>query len=304
LDVISRTLLVNGGDMPHDWGKMHGPEIVARTLSNTAIPDKFGNLWQYHSRSDRHSKAACWGILFDLMQSSKVLAAHVKSEELGFGINHEMVDYKNSRKKNLDLVLCQPREAETKKKPQTFSSLVRGYGIVLTPDERELLGGLPVLTETPVGSVRIALEAKACMTAHVKALPRLYDELNSSHQTVHGSSDMVIAAAFVMVNIADWFISTELNRYSLKKKKPVVSRHRQPGDCQRVIDKAQEIPRRTGSTDPGFDALAIVVVDCKNDGSPVTLRSTSPAPDAADIYRYEQMIRRTAQAYDFRFGRT
>jgi uncharacterized RmlC-like cupin family protein len=39
-----------------------------------------------------------------------------------------------------------------------------------------------------VGAVLIALEAKACMTAHVKALPRLYDELNSSHQCVHGSS--------------------------------------------------------------------------------------------------------------------
>jgi hypothetical protein len=107
---------------------MHGPEIVVRTLTATRIDDKFGNQWQYHSRSDRHSKAACWGILFDLMQTSKVLASHVRSGEVGFGINHEMADFKNSRKKNLDLVLCQPRAAEPAgKDPRTFLSLAEDY---------------------------------------------------------------------------------------------------------------------------------------------------------------------------------
>jgi len=56
------------------------------------------------------------------------------------------------------------------------------------------------------------MEAKACMTAHQRALPRLYDELNSSHLTVHGAADHAIAAGFVMVNAATKFLSTDLNK--------------------------------------------------------------------------------------------
>ena len=45
------------------------------------------------------------------------------------------------------------------------------------------------------------------MTAHGKALPRLHDELNSSHLTIHGASDYAIAAAFALVNAAATFVS-------------------------------------------------------------------------------------------------
>ena len=58
----------------------------------------------------------------------------------------------------------------------------------------------------------MALEAKACMTAHQRALPRLYDELNSSHLTVHGATDQAIAAGFAMVNIAGQYLSPDLNK--------------------------------------------------------------------------------------------
>ena len=62
----------------------------------------------------------------------------------------------------------------------------------------------------PVGSVLLALEAKACMTAHIKALPRLYDELNSSQLTVHGAADQAIAAGLAIVNIATAFAKVNL----------------------------------------------------------------------------------------------
>ncbi len=79
------------------------------------------------------------------------------------------------------------------------------YEIELTADEERELLNLPELRSAPVGSVLMALEAKACMTAHQRALPRLYDELNSSQLTVHGATDQAIAAGFAMVNIADAF---------------------------------------------------------------------------------------------------
>jgi hypothetical protein len=88
---------------------MYGPGILVRSIS-VAVP--FGPSkaeWQYHPRSDRHSKIACWGILFDLLQSCPDLAAQAREGSVAFGINHEMKDFRQNRKKNLDLVVCTPR---------------------------------------------------------------------------------------------------------------------------------------------------------------------------------------------------
>ncbi len=283
---------------------MYGPGIVVRTMSDPTIEDDFGNRWQYHSRSDHHSKAACWGILFDLLQHSRLFAEHARSGEIVFGINHRMVDFKNNRKKNLDLVVATPGHGASKKRrAHTFASLVDEFEIKLTGEEKEILDTLPAFREGPVGAVRIALEAKACMTAHGKALPRLYDELNSSHMTVHGASDIAIAAGFVMVNLANTFISSDMNKHDMTKLEARVSDHKQPVACLRAIDKVLEIPRRTEMGTTGFDAIALVVVECRNDGTPVTLVERAPSPPPGTVLHYDSMIVRTAQLYDFKFGR-
>jgi hypothetical protein len=62
------------------------------------------------------------------------------------------------------------------------------------------------------------------MTAHQRALPRLYDELNSSHTTVHGASDHAIAAGFAMINIAPRYLSPDLNKKN-RASNPVWSVH-------------------------------------------------------------------------------
>src|SRR5262249_37293910 len=85
-----------------------GPSILVRTLSHPHVTDKHGNAWNYHSRSDHHSKVACWGIVFDLLRTSTLLRKHVAQGRVGFGINHEMRDFQHDRKKDLDLVICQP----------------------------------------------------------------------------------------------------------------------------------------------------------------------------------------------------
>ena len=86
---------------------MYGPDILVRTLSQTSRADRYGNAWQYHSRSDHHSKVACWAILFDLLVKCPLLRRHVDDGLVGFGINHEMRDFVHDRKKNLDVVLWQ-----------------------------------------------------------------------------------------------------------------------------------------------------------------------------------------------------
>jgi hypothetical protein len=101
---------------------MFGPEILVRTLSKPTRVDKRGNRWQYHSRSDHHSKVACWGIVFDLLRNSPLLRRHVEKGAVHFGINHEMRDFVHDRKKNLDLVLCTASGAKSKPSARTKSN--------------------------------------------------------------------------------------------------------------------------------------------------------------------------------------
>ena len=282
---------------------MFGPKLLVDTLSVPhSTPDKYGNHWQYHSRGDRHSKVACWGILLDLMDQCPTLVRHVADGTVAFGINHEMRDYQQNRKKNLDLVICTPGSG-SKKKTVTFAALAKKYSIPLPPPAKKLLRELPALEEAPVGFVQVALEAKAAMTAHVKALPRLHDELNSSHLTIHGASEEALAVGFVMVNIADRFFSTDMNKTKFKGLPPSESRHKQPDDAVRVIRKVSELPRSPRGGGTGFDAMGLVVVDCVNDGkTPVRLYTKKPAPQAGDIFHYESMIHRLAGLYKSRFA--
>lgn len=276
---------------------LYGPSILARTLSQSTRTDRFGNAWQYHSRSDHHSKVAFWSILFDLISSTPLLRKHIESGQVFFGIIHEMRDFALDRKKDLDLVICTPNGPP---EGQDFADLAKHYQILLEGPEAEALSVLPTLRRAPVGSVLIALEAKACMTAHQRALPRLYDELNSSHLAVHGASEHAIAAGFVMVNIADEYLSPDLNKKN-RAKDPEWSFHKQPRDASLAIEKAAQLPRRSKVGEHGYDALGLLVVDLKNDGSQVSIHARPPAPQRGEIFHYDSMITRLASHYATRF---
>lgn len=146
----------------------------SRASSVPGPEDKYGQRWQYHSRSDRHSKVGCWGVAFDLLGRSSLMQEHAKAGKIVLGVNHEMRDFHWDRKKDLDLVIARPESAPPPG-GQSFRSLVQRYGIPLTDAERHLMDSLPDIPIAPVSAVLVALEAKACMTAHVKSLPRLYD---------------------------------------------------------------------------------------------------------------------------------
>jgi len=279
---------------------MHGPRTIVATISAARLEDKVGNVWQYLSRGDHHSKIACWAIVFDLLLSCPLLRRHVEHGKMRFGINHEMRDFRQNKKKKLDLVLCTPRTEGLARKPQSLGSMARKYDVVLTSDAEADLAGLPALEEGPVASVLLALEAKACMTAHQRALPRLYDELNSSHQTVHGNSEHAIAAGFVMINAAERYLSPDLNK-PRREIETTWSTHVQPRDASLVVERVHQLPRRSGTNEIGYDALAILIIKCANDGSPVGLVEAEPAPKPGEIHYYESMIDRLANQYASRF---
>lgn len=81
-----------------------------------------------------------------------------------------------------------------------------------------------------------------------------------------------------------------------------VNVHRQPGDTQRVLQKVAEIPRRSGHSGNGFDAIGVTVLDFRNDGSPVRLVRTPPSPAPGDNFHYDSMIVRMANEYDTTFS--
>lgn len=166
----------------------------------------------------------CWGVTLDLMLACPLLREHVSTGKVSVGINHEMSDFRNKKKKNLDLVLCRSTESGTfggsksgKQAARTFAELAPIYGIALTDHERSLLDTLPPLKIGKVSSVLLAVEAKAAMTAFHKARPRLKDELTSSHQTIHGDTDEAIAAGLVMVNTASEFVSPDMNKFTHRR---------------------------------------------------------------------------------------
>lgn len=279
---------------------MYGPDILVRTLSKITREDRYGNGWQYHSRSDHHSKVACWGIVFDLLTVTPLLRRHIEAGVVHFGINHEMRIFANNRKKNLDLVLCTGSGEPGRLSRQSLETLAVDYEIDLSSEEAAVFAELPPLTRAPVGAVLMALEAKACMTAHQRALPRLYDELNSSHLTVHGANDEAIAAGFVMINVADRYLSPDLNKKH-RAADPEWSSHAQPRDATLAVDKIEQLPKRVKTGDTGYDALAIVLIDMANDGGPVKLVTTPPAPRPGEVHHYASMIDRLRQTYATRF---
>ncbi|MFF8357116.1 hypothetical protein ACF063_27125 [Streptomyces chartreusis] len=137
-------------------------------------------------------------------------------------------------------------------------------------ERQALLDDLPVIKEGPVGNILVALEAKACMTEHIKALPRLYDELNSSHQIVHGHSSQALSIGFFTVNASDGFYSPT------NTANPGPNKHNQPHALQRAVAQVTDLPRRSHHNSQGFDGLGIVVVDMNNDGTSLCKLVTDP----------------------------
>ena len=285
---------------------MRGPAIIARSMSVATTgspggrPFQHGNAWQYHPRSDRHSKIACWALLLDLLEHTALLRRHIGEGRVAVGINHQMHDFARNRAKNLDLVICTARRDDPKR--GTFASLVVPYTIRLSDADRAALEALPEIPLASPATVLMAVEAKACMTEFGKARPRLYDELNSSHSTIHGDTDGAIAAGFALVNAANVFVSPIRNPWPLAERAPLVSVHNQPKNLRSVTAKLAELPRRSRPGEEGFDAFAITVVDCANDGRPVELCKSGPGEHYPEIYGYAQTVDRLAHLYATRFS--
>ena len=269
---------------------MRGPTILARSMSIATRRGNSTRAWQYHSRSDSHSKIACWSLLFDLLLECDVVREAAERGRLGFRINHAMIGQIN---KTLDLVITVVPPTRRQTTRRTFAELSDVFGVALDETDRAALAGMPAFYEESVddaSEVAIAVEAKACKTEHVKSLPRLHAEILATGYLAKLAEPSCISVSYSLVNAASSFVSPS--------GKGEVNRHNQPEDARRVVQMlATAVPTASKSREYGYDVIGTTVVDCRNDGSPVTVVQGAPAPTLNDHTHYERMMRSLCSAY-------
>ncbi|MEQ1892996.1 MAG: hypothetical protein ABL998_10670 [Planctomycetota bacterium] len=235
----------------------------------------------YHPRSDEHSKILCAYVLEDLVATCGSLRRDALNGDVCYDVNHE-VFRQDGTKKVLDLVIGQPE------RPLTGVGIRKGT--VATP------------------GIRIALEAKAAMTKHVSAIPRLRDELTGSMRSAVEANPHAVTCGITVVNIASSFLSPTDQKDPLPTETSALRRrtHRQPTDAERVIEMLERLPIRHDPPDVGFDAMGIIVVSHDNElpDPGVTLIEDSPSPVRASPRNYNSFLIEVCNKYTRRFGRT
>jgi hypothetical protein len=274
---------VVGSDFDRAEVAMQGPTILAQSMSIATHRGSSSRAWQYHSRSDAHSKIACWTLLFDLLLECDAVRDAAARRKLAFRINHRMVGPIN---KTLDLVLTVVQPGRPVGSRRTFAEVADALGVVLCDAEQASLADLPVIHEEAaddVSEVVVAVEAKACMTEHVKSLPRLHAEMLATGYLAKLAAPHCLTVAYALVNAAPTFVSPG-------GRNPV-NPHSQPDDARRVVEMIRTAVPTAGTSNPyGYDVIGTTVVDCRNDGSTVTVVESDPAPSRSDHTHYARMM--------------
>lgn len=207
---------------------------------------------------------------------------------IGFAINHLMVGPIN---KTLDLVLTRVPPNRGPEGRRTFLEVGLGYGVDLTDDERKQLDALALVfeeSEEDVSEVAVAVEAKACMTEHVKALPRLHAEILATGYLAKRAAPHCTVISYTLVNTAESFRSGEKTN-SMK----------QPAAAEAVMEMLKTaIPLcRDHHGLLGYDAVGALAIECRNDGSPVVLSTGPAAPGSDSPINYSRMVRQICASY-------
>jgi len=133
----------------------------------------------YHPRSDKHSNALGHAIVADLLARCPAIAARASKGALVYDLNTTI--HVGITDWNVDLVLGAPAEP--------------------TPPNNE------PITRTAPSTIQIAIEFKAVMTEHRKAVKNRKRDLEAHHEHVHNYNDRAIAAGVLLINEAATFKS-------------------------------------------------------------------------------------------------
>jgi hypothetical protein len=195
----------------------------------------------YHPRTSKHSDLQSLVIIRDLLAACPVLARRAASGEIVAKLkHHQQVGYNDWV---IDIALGTPA------------------GVPAPPAAGESI------RLTPPALIQIAIELKSIWTEHGKARKNRLRDFNAFHGYAKQYNPKTIAAAFLVVNAAELFLSP-LNLEN-RKREPITW-HRQKGKTtqqmvKETIDIFRAIHLRNSAADPdGLEALGVVVVEHDN----------------------------------------
>jgi hypothetical protein len=263
-------------------------EIIVAEVAATA----------YHPRTSKHSDTQSLVIIRDLLASCPILAKRAASGTLvGKLRHHQQVGHNDWV---IDIALGTPAGVP---EPPSSGDLIR---------------------MTAPALIQIAIELKSIWTEHGKARKNRLRDFNAFHSYAKQYDPKTIAAAFLVVNAAELFLSP-LNLES-RNREPVTW-HRQRGKsshqiAKEAIDIFRSIHLRSSMSDAeGLDALGVVVIEHDNLNylsgrpqysevqnkygefhKPSRVASVPPGLKVGDPLHYSAMIQRICNAYNQRFG--
>jgi hypothetical protein len=224
----------------------------------------------YHSRSDKHSKALAESIVEALMIACPKLSVDAQEGRLVFQYNHD-VTYGHSTW-NTDLAIGPPPP---------------GLSVAALPDVAGMRRATPV-------AVQIAVEAKAVMTEHRKAIKNRKRDLEAHHQHVHDYDPATIAAGIVALNASTTFQSPLRAELSSHGNIDAVISH--------CIKEVNSITMAHGTSPVGLDAKCALVVIMDNVHHHQTrYLETAPAPVVGSPIHWDAFVQRICWLYTSRF---
>jgi hypothetical protein len=245
----------------------------------------------YHPRSSKQSDFQSLIIIRDLVAQCPLIAARAKSGELVAKLRHHQTV--NHADWVVDIVIgtC--------------------AGAPIEPLDEALF---PIVMGPPV-IIQIAIELKSIWTEHGKARLNRLRDFNSFHSFAHAYAPETVAAAFLIINSAEWFWSP------LRDEDDLTQHGRQNKTARQLaketLDKFRSIHLRNSLTDPpGLEALGVLVVE--HDNIPLNpnaanfasqhkktiVAPTPPNVAVGDPLHYQSMIQRICNAYTQRFPTT
>jgi hypothetical protein len=244
----------------------------------------------YHPRSSKHSDFQSLIIVRDLVAQCPLIARRAASGELVAQLRqHQQVGHADWV---IDIAI-----GTCAGKPAPLPADASPAAIRLAP---------PVI-------IQIAVELKSIFTEHNKARLNRVRDFNSFHGYAHQYDPKTVAAAFLVVNSAEWF-------YSPLRKPGDITSHSRPRLTARqlaknVIDDFRSIHLRNSVSDgPGLEALGVVAIehdnlsihpnpqDHANHHRATQASPTPPNPPVGDPLHYQSMIQRICNAYGQRFA--
>ena len=211
----------------------------------------------YHPRSDKHSNALSDAIVRDLLDTCPAMAARAGRGDLVYDLNFTILS--GTAEWNVDLVLGKP------------------------PPGTQLPSATERIIRSAPSMVEIAIEHKAVMTEHRKAIKNRKRDFEAHHDHVHRYRADATAAGVLIVNVAAQFQSA---------LRPTVTAHRNPDALvAHCISEMRAVAVRAESRGVGLDAKAVLVVDFENIRPyGASYRTSPPAPQVGDPLHYDAFV--------------